>query len=393
MSVQVITTAGDHLVAGEILTAVKAVLGSTIEGKAYALSGLPDQKQADLFVCISSRIAEVAKFVPQEKIIGIQMVPENRFFIELAKLPKGQRVTIFNNSVGYAKTLLQYCLDMSIDHLEFTIIAYDEMASDEVIEGLKVAELIIGVDAIAGLQGILMTKYKQYLPPAARVIACKRVTNVSSACELMKALTLHNQRQLAANVSDNSSKLASQIQEITSITDTMSNTIKEEINSLNILSNQMAQGVDKIKGVKDLSIQLEKSTQNIGNVVETIKHISSQTNLLALNASIEAARVGEAGRGFAVVAREVGKLASESQQSTEVIRKVIQEIQAVVLQIVPSLDAVSSELNSNQSIFLEVAENSKRDNQSVLRIFNALGNISNRTDALLESIVMLNKAD
>lgn len=393
MSTKVITTAGDQLVAQEILTAVQAVLGPSIEGKAYNLSGLPDHQQADLFVCISSRKDEVAKFVPQGKIVGIQMVPENRFFIDLAKLPKGQRVTIFNNSVSYAKTLIQYCLDMTIDHIEFEIIAYDEMPFEEMISALEKAELIVGVDAIAGSKGVLMTRYKKHIRPGARVIACKRVTNVSSACELMKSLTLLNQRQLALNVSDNSNKLASQIQEITSITDTMANTIKDEIQAFGTLSNQMAQGVGKIKSIKDLSIQLETSAKNVGNVVDSIKHISSQTNLLALNATIEAARVGDVGRGFAVVAREVGKLASESQNSTETIRKVITEIQEVVAQIAPALDTVSNELNSNQSIFLEVTENAKSGNQSVLKIFNALGNISNMTDKLLDSVVELNTAD
>lgn len=391
MSTRVIATAGDPLVAQEILMAVQDVLGLSIAGQAYALNNLPDHQQADLFVCISSRKTDVTKFVPMEKVIGIQMVPESRFFIELAKLSKGQRVMVFNNSTSYAKTLIQYCMDMGLDHLVFDIIAYDEMAAAEVLDAIKTAEIIVGVEAIVGVQGVLTKSYKQHIPPAARVIACKRVTNVNSACELMKALTIHKQRQLAANVADNSNKLASEIQQITSLTDTMESTLKEEIQTFGTLSNQMEQGISKIQSVKDLSLELEKSTQNIGKVVDTIKHISSQTNLLALNAAIEAARVGEAGRGFAVVAREVGKLASESQESTEIIRKVIAEIQKIAAEIVPSLDGVSKELNSNQSIFSEVTQCAKTGNQSVLEIFNALGNISNMTDDLLESIVKLNK--
>lgn len=72
---------------------------------------------------------------------------------------------------------------------------------------------------------------------------------------------------------------------------------------------------------------LSGHSQSIGQIVDLINNIAKQTKLLALNASIEAARAGEAGRGFAVVAGEVGKLASESEQATGHIARLIGEIQ------------------------------------------------------------------
>lgn len=47
---------------------------------------------------------------------------------------------------------------------------------------------------------------------------------------------------------------------------------------------------------------------------------------VSLNASIEAARAGEAGRGFAVVASEIQQLAEQSNESAQIINKIINKI-------------------------------------------------------------------
>lgn len=75
---------------------------------------------------------------------------------------------------------------------------------------------------------------------------------------------------------------------------------------------------------------IEKSAQQISQIIGVIDEIAFQTNLLALNAGVEAARAGDAGRGFAVVASEVRALAQRSADAAKEIKGLISTSSAQV---------------------------------------------------------------
>jgi len=122
------------------------------------------------------------------------------------------------------------------------------------------------------------------------------------------------------NVASNASHAASEAQKGDAETQAGGRVIEETINAINQLNNNISNAAQSVT-------QLESDSQSIGSVLDVIKGIAEQTNLLALNAAIEAARAGEQGRGFAVVADEVRTLASRTQDATQEIQSMIENLQ------------------------------------------------------------------
>jgi len=93
------------------------------------------------------------------------------------------------------------------------------------------------------------------------------------------------------------------------------------------IMREIASGMEELG---DIVKQIDASTADITEMMNTIEGIASQTNLLSLNASIEAARAGEAGRGFAIVADEIGRLAYSSKDTAlrvnDIVKKITEQV-------------------------------------------------------------------
>jgi methyl-accepting chemotaxis protein len=178
--------------------------------------------------------------------------------------------------------------------------------------------------------------------------------------------------QIAASTSKQTDEISSQTEEINKLAEsieTVSSGIKgitgvvqntellyrNGINTVSQLVNKWEESTSARGEFVSIIQEVSKNSEDIAEIITTIKGIAVQTNLLALNASIEAARAGEYGRGFSVVAEEIRKLAEQSAQSTKDIGRLIEVIQNTAQKAVVAMN-VSEKIGEEQNQIISDTE-------------------------------------
>ncbi|MBN9453756.1 MAG: HAMP domain-containing protein [Bosea sp.] len=166
-------------------------------------------------------------------------------------------------------------------------------------------------------------------------------------------------RQAADDLASRTEQQASSVEETATALDQLTATVRQTAESARLAN----QATEQVKGeaeqstsiVRDAVIAMggiEKSAQEIAQIVGLIDEIAFQTNLLALNASVEAARAGDAGKGFAVVASEVRALAQRSATAAKEIKVLID---ASTLEVEKGVDLVGQTGGALQRMATEIA--------------------------------------
>lgn len=386
--IKAITVGSSQTVADELLTVVNEVFAKNISVKSISIDKLSSQLEADLYIALPTRIEQTAQKVPREKIVSLELVPNSKFFVRMARIPAHEEVIIFNNNFAQGNKIKEYCLEQGIDHIKFNIIPFAEISKEEVVTALKTAKYIAGANTIVGNKGEL-SKYKNYLRADVVIIPAYRVPTFDSTKEIMEYITLYNYRKISRQVSNVCNNLNEEISSIVAITQQVSASIEITSGTIISISTKMDAEAEKVNEILASSHALREATTKINSFVDTIKHISGQTNLLALNAAIEAARAGKQGRGFAVVAQEVRKLAEESRKSVDTIRTLMEEIYNVVGNIGPSLQVLTDELLANRESINKIAVSALEEKEAMNTITKTLENINTASLKLVQSIKSL----
>ena len=197
------------------------------------------------------------------------------------------------------------------------------------------------------------------------------------------------------NFSENTKAVAAAMEQL----DNNANMVASSVEEMTITINEIAKNTNQTQTVAQDTVaqsevisslvhKLGESAQEVGNVTETIKDISEQTNLLALNATIEAARAGESGKGFSVVANEIKELARQTSDSTQQIKRQIDNIQNATTETVDKISSIARVINELNNYVLVISTAVEEQSSTTREI---AGNITQSTHGISEINKSMNR--
>jgi methyl-accepting chemotaxis protein len=210
------------------------------------------------------------------------------------------------------------------------------------------------------------------------------------------------QNEGARTIAESSANLSEGAQSQAASAEEMTASVEQLIGSIEVISKNAAAskaqadetvglakggGTTVTEAVNSMRL-IQKSSEQINDIIQVISEIASQTNLLALNAAIEAARAGEHGLGFAVVADEVRKLAERSSEAAKEITQLIKESSRRVVEganlsekVGDSLKSIVEAVDKTASGIAKIAASTETQASSAAEVKTAIRSVSQTTES------------
>ena len=174
--------------------------------------------------------------------------------------------------------------------------------------------------------------------------------------------TIEDTAQLIETILASIQKVSASTQEVTSLAQESSSKTQAGQEKIDTTLSIMDQIHKSVTNAVEIIHDLEKNSQEIGQIIGMIEDIAEQTNMLALNAAIEAARSGSRGSdlegeqtskngsGFAVVAEEIRTLAEDTNQATEKVTSLINETQTKAEEGLEAIEEVKDHVIKEEEV-------------------------------------------
>ena len=196
----------------------------------------------------------------------------------------------------------------------------------------------------------------------------------------------HQSSQKAQTVLQHSQQIDRNVNAVATATEEMSASIREISRNSSSIAEIAGMAVERANSANTIIKELDRQSQEIGDIITVITSVTQQTNLLALNATIEAARAGDSGKGFAVVANEIKQLSRETADSTEDIIRKLEGIQAGASDATEAITEVLSINTQISDISTATADGVKQQSGSTNEIAERMGEIANDSQGITELI-------